>query len=131
SKQRRLEELERRLGAPGAWDDPARASGLARESAELREEIEDLSRLQRRAADLVELEQLAAEDEELTEQVQADLAGSIATSSSGSWSSSSTTPIPATTPSCRSAPGRAASTPRTGWRCCCGCTRSGPRRRRV
>ncbi len=30
--------------------------------------------MQRRAADLVELEQLAAEDEELTEQVQADLA---------------------------------------------------------
>ncbi|HEX6547799.1 MAG TPA: peptide chain release factor 2 [Candidatus Dormibacteraeota bacterium] len=72
-KQRRLGELEQQLGAPGAWDDPNHAGGLARESSELRDEIESIERLERRARDLVELSDLAADDAVLEAQVSTDL----------------------------------------------------------
>jgi peptide chain release factor 2 len=46
---------------------------LARESAELRDEIESVTALERRARDLVELAELAEGDPELAEQVRSDL----------------------------------------------------------
>jgi peptide chain release factor 2 len=54
------------------WDDPAAAGTLAREASELRDEYESWERLEQRAHDLVELTQLAAEDDELAAQVHVE-----------------------------------------------------------
>jgi peptide chain release factor 2 len=54
---------------PGVWDDPRRASALAREAAENRELIKTWEQLEKRARDLIELDQLASGDPELTKQV--------------------------------------------------------------
>lgn len=51
------------------WDDPARAGQMAREAAEHRQLIGTWDRLERRARDLVELDQLADGDPELETQV--------------------------------------------------------------
>jgi peptide chain release factor 2 len=61
------------LGAPGIWDDPARASALAREASELRDELDAYKGLEARARDLLELTQLADEDDELAAQVRGQL----------------------------------------------------------
>jgi len=62
-------ELDRLLTQPGAWDDPARASAMARESAENRQLVGSWDRLERRARDLIELDELASNDPELQKQV--------------------------------------------------------------
>ena len=49
------------------------AGALARESSELRGEIDSTAELERRARDLAELSDLAAEDPELADQVRSDL----------------------------------------------------------
>ena len=54
---------------PGVWDDPARAGQMAREAAELRQLIATWDRLERRARDLIELDQLADGDPELEKQL--------------------------------------------------------------
>jgi peptide chain release factor 2 len=54
------------------WDDSANAGRLAREASEHRDEIAVWSGLERRARDLVELDQLAGGDEELSAQVEAE-----------------------------------------------------------
>ena len=54
---------------PGVWDDPARAGQMAREAAEHRQLIGTWDRLERRARDLIELDQLADGDPELETQV--------------------------------------------------------------
>ncbi len=72
AKADRLSDLERQLAAPGAWDDAARAGALARQASELRE-VESTLQLEKRARDLVELGELAAEDQELAQQVSADV----------------------------------------------------------
>ena len=51
------------------WDDPARAGQMAREAAEHRQLIGTWDRLERRARDLIELDQLADGDPELETQV--------------------------------------------------------------
>src|ERR1700704_4408292 len=55
---------------PGVWDDPARAGQMAREAAELRQLIAGWDRLEKRARDLIELDQLAAGDPDLQRQVE-------------------------------------------------------------
>jgi peptide chain release factor 2 len=50
---------------PGVWDDPARAGQMAREAAELRQLVAGWDRLEKRARDLIELDQLADGDPEL------------------------------------------------------------------
>src|SRR5258708_12114250 len=60
---------------PGVWDDPRRASALAREAAENRELIKTWEQLEKRARDLIELDQLASGDPELTKQVAEEEAG--------------------------------------------------------
>jgi len=54
---------------PGVWDDPARAGQMAREAAELRQLIGTWDRLEKRARDLIELDQLAGGDPELEQQL--------------------------------------------------------------
>jgi len=54
---------------PGVWDDPARAGQMAREAAELRQLIATWDRLEKRARDLIELDQLADGDPERGEQL--------------------------------------------------------------
>jgi peptide chain release factor 2 len=54
---------------PGVWDDPARAGQMAREAAELRQLIATWDRLEKRARDLIELDQLADGDPELEKQL--------------------------------------------------------------
>ncbi len=54
---------------PGVWDDPARAGQIAREAAELRQLIATWDRLEKRARDLIELDQLADGDPELEKQL--------------------------------------------------------------
>jgi peptide chain release factor 2 len=54
---------------PGVWDEPARAAQMAREAAELRQLIGTWARLEKRARDLIELDQLAGGDPELEQQL--------------------------------------------------------------
>ena len=54
---------------PGVWDDPARAGQMAREAAELRQLVALWDRLEKRARDLIELDQLADGDPELERQL--------------------------------------------------------------
>jgi len=54
---------------PGVWDDPARAGQMAREAAELRQLVAGWDRLEKRARDLIELDQLADGDPELEQQL--------------------------------------------------------------
>ena len=54
---------------PGVWDEPARAGQMAREAAELRQLIATWDRLEKRARDLIELDQLADGDPELEQQL--------------------------------------------------------------
>src|SRR6195256_4514065 len=54
---------------PGVWDDPARAGQMAREAAELRQLVAGWDQLEKRARDMIELDQLASGDPELAKQV--------------------------------------------------------------
>src|SRR3982075_3898772 len=54
---------------PGVWAAPARAGQMAREAADLRQLIATWDRLERRARDLIELDQLADGDPELEKQL--------------------------------------------------------------
>ncbi|MDQ2923506.1 MAG: peptide chain release factor 2 [Candidatus Dormibacteraeota bacterium] len=69
AKAKRAGELDVHLVQPGVWDEPARAGQMAREAAEHRQLIGTWDRLERRARDLVELDQLADGDPELETQV--------------------------------------------------------------
>jgi peptide chain release factor 2 len=51
------------------WDDPARAGQMAREAAELRQLVGSWDRLERRARDLIELDELARGDPDLERQL--------------------------------------------------------------
>jgi len=55
------------------WDDPASARGIARESFENRELVATWDKLERRARDVVELDQLGEDDPELRDQVTKEL----------------------------------------------------------
>jgi peptide chain release factor 2 len=59
---------------PGVWDDPVRAGQMAREAAEHRQLIGAWDRLERRARDLIELEDLARGDPELEKQLDEERA---------------------------------------------------------
>src|SRR3982075_1996402 len=59
---------------PGVWDDPARAGQGAREAADLRQLIATWDRLEKRARDLIELDQLAEGDPDPEEQLSEERA---------------------------------------------------------
>ncbi|HKC18450.1 MAG TPA: PCRF domain-containing protein, partial [Candidatus Dormibacteraeota bacterium] len=69
AKAKRADELDTELARPGVWDDPQRAGAMAREASDHRELVATWDRLERRARDLVELDQLAAGDADLQRQV--------------------------------------------------------------
>jgi peptide chain release factor 2 len=69
AKLARAEELDRLLTQPGVWDDPRGAGALAREASEDRELVRTWDLLEKRARDLLELDQLASGDPELARQV--------------------------------------------------------------
>jgi peptide chain release factor 2 len=56
------------------WDNPGQARDMARESFDNRELVGAWDKLERRARDLIELDELAAGDQELTTQVAKELA---------------------------------------------------------
>jgi peptide chain release factor 2 len=55
---------------PGVWDDPAHAGQMAREAAELRQLVGSWDRLEKRARDLIELDELARGDADLERQLE-------------------------------------------------------------
>src|SRR5205807_5129445 len=57
-----------------AWDDPRRAGQMARETSENRELVATWDRIEKRARDLVELDQLAEGDPDLRRQVEEERA---------------------------------------------------------
>jgi peptide chain release factor 2 len=59
---------------PGVWDEPARAGHMAREAAELRQQVGTWDRLEKRARDLIELDELARGDPELERQLDEERA---------------------------------------------------------
>jgi peptide chain release factor 2 len=59
---------------PGVWDDPARAGQMAREAAELRQLVGSWDRLEKRARDLIELDELARGDPDLERQLDEERA---------------------------------------------------------
>jgi len=60
----RLTDLERKMQQPGFWDDPEAARGVSREVAALRSRLDELARLDREVADLLELVELAAGEDQ-------------------------------------------------------------------
>src|SRR5207244_9818475 len=68
-KLKRADELDQLLAQPGVWDDTNHARELAREASECRELVNGWDRLERRARDLVELDELAENDTELGQQI--------------------------------------------------------------
>ncbi|TMF95748.1 MAG: peptide chain release factor 2 [Chloroflexi bacterium] len=74
AKGKRADELDAELTKPGAWDDPRRAGQMARVASEHRELIATWDRLERRALDLVELDQLGEDDPDLEKQVEQERA---------------------------------------------------------
>jgi peptide chain release factor 2 len=54
------------------WDDPAAAGRMAREASEIRDEAQAWHALERRARDLLELEELSAGDDELDSQIASE-----------------------------------------------------------
>ena len=59
---------------PGVWDEPARAGQMAREAAELRQLVGSWDRLEKRARDLIELDELARGDQDLERQLDQERA---------------------------------------------------------
>jgi peptide chain release factor 2 len=73
-KRARADLLEQELGRPGAWDDPTRAQQASQELSRLAGELEELSALEVRARETVELAALLGEDAAGTEEVEAEVA---------------------------------------------------------
>ncbi len=71
--EKRRAELESALGAPGFWDDQARAARISTEHARLTRKLERFERLEREYADAREL--LALGDDELGGELEDVLAG--------------------------------------------------------
>ncbi|MEO8744755.1 MAG: peptide chain release factor 2 [Candidatus Dormiibacterota bacterium] len=74
AKAKRAAELDAQLTQPGVWDDPTRAGQMARDGADLHQLIDAWDRLEKRARDLIELDQLATGDTELEAQVDEERA---------------------------------------------------------
>ncbi len=71
---KRISELEKQASAPGFWNDPRAAHPVMRELSSLKTDLETWNDLTRRAADLVELAEISAEesDDSMVEQLAAE-----------------------------------------------------------
>ena len=79
-KRRQIQELEAQTGDPEFWGDTNRARRVMRQMASLKNPVDTWEQMDAQVADLIELEELAGEDESLAEEVsnQADvLAGEL------------------------------------------------------
>ena len=125
----RLTELEAEMGRPDLWDDADAAKALTAEYANVRDDLATYDSLASQLDDAEVLHELAREEDdasqegELAESVT-DIVSAASISSTCAACSRASTTRP--TRSSRSTPRTAASTPRTGRRCCCGCTSAGP-----
>ncbi len=70
----RAAELEREMGEPGFWDDQERAAKVSAEHARLTRRVEDLRGLEAEVSDLEGLVELAAEDESIAAELEAQFA---------------------------------------------------------
>jgi peptide chain release factor 2 len=86
TRQAELEELNGQSADPNLWDDPTRAQSVLRRADELREEIGFWTDLERQAAELVDLTELAAAEPDGGASMRADLEASLAGLQS-SWAS--------------------------------------------
>lgn len=67
-KKSELEQLEKQAEDPALWDDPSRAQQVMKKLANLREEVQEWEKLEKRIADLLDLAQM--EDESLLPEIE-------------------------------------------------------------
>ena len=72
--EKRISELEKQASAPGFWNDPRAAHPVMSELSSLKTDLETWNDLSRRASDLVELVEIAADesDDSMAEQLAAE-----------------------------------------------------------
>ncbi|MCX7976482.1 MAG: peptide chain release factor 2, partial [Bellilinea sp.] len=70
-KKSELEQLEKQAENPALWDDPSRAQQLMKKLANLREEVQEWEKLEKRIADLLDLAQM--EDESLLPEIEQEV----------------------------------------------------------
>lgn len=70
-KKSELEQLEKQAEDPALWDDPSRAQQLMKKLANLREEVQEWEKLEKRIADLLDLAQM--EDESLLPEIEQEV----------------------------------------------------------
>src|ERR671938_1075176 len=71
----RVDALEQEMQAPGFWDDQERAARVSAEHARASRKLASYRQLESELDDLEALEELAAEDESIAEEVQEQRAG--------------------------------------------------------
>lgn len=74
-REKRLQELEEKMGAPGFWDEPAEAQKVMKEIAALKEKVEKYRRLETKFHDAATLWELGMEeqDDSVADEVAAGL----------------------------------------------------------
>ncbi len=70
-KQARLSELEKEIAAPDFWNDPANAQKISKSAANLRDQVEDWTRIELRIKDAAELAGLG--DESLRVELETEI----------------------------------------------------------
>ena len=118
------------MGRPDLWDDANAAKALTGEYANVRDDLATYDALAAQLDDAEVLHELAREEDDETPGAgdrRVDRPGPARASISSTCAACSPASTTRPTPSSRSTPRTAASTPRTGRRCCCGCTSAGPR----
>ena len=75
NKEKRIEELEREMEAPGFWDDPERSNKLMKELKSLKDTVEQGNSLKTQYEDIETLIEMAyeAEDAEMVEEIRGEL----------------------------------------------------------
>ena len=109
------------MQAPGLWDDQERAARVSAEHSAVQRRLESYRSLETDVDDLEALEEMAAEDDSIAAELeeQRRRRGAAGRARGGALFSVATTPA---TPSSLSTPAPAGPTPRTGPRCCRGCS---------
>ncbi len=69
-KQKKIEELEKKIQSPNVWKNPENAAKISKEISQLKEKIEKISGLENDLNDIKELRQLAKADENLQKEIE-------------------------------------------------------------